>query len=109
MIKKNKEIKKANLKMEKNIDEVIKHFELEDNIREFIENAIIKEKKYHPSFNIIAKEIIKKEINKMLKTGVLKILIEDVVSEVVSDIVYKEFSEKTEELKEEFINAISEI
>ena len=36
MIRKNKQIKASNLKMEKNIDEVIKFFELEENIKQFL-------------------------------------------------------------------------
>ena len=107
MIKKNREIKKANLKMEKNIDEVIKHFELEDNVRKFLDNAISKQKSYAPVLNKIAREIINKEILKVLEIEILKLLIENAVTDVVTRIAYKEFEQTREELKQDFIDKLN--
>lgn len=108
MIKKDRQIKKMNLKMEKNIDEVIKHFELESNIRNFLNKAILKQKKYAPDLNRLAKEIINKEINKTLKIETLKLLIEDAVTQVVGDIAYKLFEEKKEQLKQDFLDNVND-
>ncbi len=102
MIKKNKQIKKRNLEMEKNIEEVIKYFEIGDNVKLFLENSLIKQKSFAPDLSKVAKERLNKEINKTLKIKTLKILIENAVTQVVSDIAYELFEEKKEQLKQDF-------
>lgn len=109
MIRKNKQIKASNLKMEKNIDEVIKFFELEENIKQFLNKAILKQKRYTPDLNELAKEIVNKEIIKCLKPEILQELLKNIVENVVSNIAYEIFIKKMNELKEEYQEKISEI
>ena len=109
MIKKNKQIKKRNLQMQKNIDEVIKYFELNDNVRIFLEKAISKQKKYSPRLIEKAKNIVEKEINKILQSEKINKLIENGIVLMVEKIAYKEFIKEKERLKQEFYEKILEL
>ena len=109
MIKRDKQIKISNLKMEKNIDEVIKHFELEDNVRIFLEKAILKQKNYAPNLNKVAKGIIEKRIITVLKNDLLLELVKNVVIEMVNKIAYENFSKEKNRLKQNFVDNINDV
>lgn len=101
-----KRLRKRDKTIEKNIDSVIKHFELEGNVKNFLEKAILKQKKYSPSLNKKAKEIVEKEIGKVLKGSIISSLIKEVVTQIVREIAYEEFHNHKENLKSEYIDNI---